>query len=129
MYSVRILGSVRHVSCKFHTSLRTDINFLARTPVYGPVPRDVVGSIPILTGMFEEHRVILATRGPSPDMNLWSFNLPAEDVEFVQKQMNLPICVLSNLDQVEYFHHYRLFGVGGGGADDDRAALIRARLL
>ena len=57
--------------------------------------------------MFEEHEVILATAVGSGDLDMWSFEVDTEDVEFLQEQTNLPVCVLCGLDSAVYLKRLR----------------------
>lgn len=107
MYSVSILGSVRNVECKFNLPTPARVKLLARTPICPPVPRQLLANVPILTGRFEEHEVILCTTG-SGDMDAWSFEVDAEDLEFLREQMNLPVCVLNGLDSAIYLERHRV---------------------
>lgn len=132
MYSVSILGSVRRVECKFNSPAPPKVRLLTQTPISAPVPRSLLVNIPILTGMFEEHEVILATTGESDEIdnpwssnidnmlssevdnmlsseidNMWSFEVSTENIEFLQQQLNLPVCVLCGLDSAIYLQRLR----------------------
>lgn len=107
MYSVSVLGSVRTVSVRFNAPPPARVRLLAHTPVCEPVPRWILANIPVLTGTFEEHQVILATSVGSGDLDAWSFEVGVEDLAFVQEQTNLPACILCAGEEAVYLQRAR----------------------
>lgn len=107
MYSVSIMGSVRNVECNFRSPTPERVRLLSRTPICPPVPRQLLANVPILTGRFEEQEVIVGTMGKG-DMDAWSFEVNADDLDFLQEQMNLPVCVLNGLDTAIYIARHRV---------------------
>jgi hypothetical protein len=86
------------------------VTLLSQTPIHGAPHRFALVNVPLLTAKFEEHQVILATDGDveaARGVDLWGFEVAADDLSYIQAQMRLPVCVLCEGEEAIYIrgHH------------------------
>lgn len=80
------------------------LRMITENPVPGPLDRYTLVHVPIATGMLTTEtttqRVIIAMEEKygEPTDDLESLSISFEDAEFIQQQMNMPLCILCNGD-------------------------------
>lgn len=108
MYSFSALGSSGRVSCGFGPVPASGVFLFARGPVD---PKQNLAAVPVLTGAFEEHSVLVAATDPRLAQRAFAgaraFAVSAAEAAELQRQMNLPLCVLRGEADVLYVkdHH------------------------